>query len=158
MPHIEYGLLIYGNSKKIANICKLQKWGIRAAANKKYNAHTEPLMKKFSVLKVHDLYKTKIINFVRQCVDHEDIPVKMVQMLEYHLEKNRIKYYLTQRKPISRILDSLPYYKIPVLWNQEKFKELYPSTKSFTYRYKNKIISSYSFSCSIKNCYNCRTS
>ena len=119
MPHLEYGIIIYGNSKKINNIIKLQKWGIRTATNSKYNAHTEPLMKKYNILKLSDLYKVKILTFVRQCAD-ESTPQKMVDMLDYHLEKNRIKYYITQRRPINKIVDALPYFKIPIIWNNEK--------------------------------------
>ena len=155
MPHIEYGLIIYGNSKKINNITKLQKWGIRTATNSKYNAHTEPLFKINNILKVSDLYDLKIFNFVRQCVDVNITPDKMVLMLDYHLEKNRTKYYLTQRRPVNKMIDSLPYFKIPIAWNKAKFKELYGTTASFTNQHKKKVISSYSSSCNIKNCYNC---
>ena len=91
---------------------------------------------------------------VRDSIE-EITPYAITDMFDYHMEKNRIKYYLTQRKPISRIVDSLPYYKIPIEWNKAKNNELYATTKTFTSNYKKKVISSYSSSCIIKNCYNC---
>ena len=87
--------------------------------------------KKYNIMKVNELHKCKIFNFVRQCVD-ESTPQKMVEMLDYHLEKNRSKYYLTQRRPVNTLIDSLPYLKIPLAWNKERFTELYASTSAFT--------------------------
>ena len=134
---------------------KLQKWGIRAATNSRYNAHTEPLYKIYNILKLDDLYKLKMFNLVRQCVD-DTAPDKMTDMFEYHSEKNRIKYYLTQRKPVSKVVDSLPYFKIPIEWNKAKFTDIFATTKTFTNNHKKSVIDSYSFSCFIKKCYNCQ--
>ena len=68
MPHIEYGLILYGNSKKIGNINKLQKWGIRTATNSKYNAHTLPLYKANNVMTLGDLYETKCRCLIREII------------------------------------------------------------------------------------------
>ena len=43
--HINYGLIIWGNSTSINQLIKLQKKSIRIINNKPYNYHTEPLFK-----------------------------------------------------------------------------------------------------------------
>ena len=66
IPHIEYGLLIYGNANQIGKVVKLHKWGIRTALNKKYNCHTMPLYKENDILNVRDLYNLKMLNQIRE--------------------------------------------------------------------------------------------
>ena len=55
LPYINYGILTWG--KNIKRINKLQKWAVRTIYNSKYNAHTDPLLKKLKSLKATDIYK-----------------------------------------------------------------------------------------------------
>ncbi len=56
--YITYGLLIWGNAHALIlrKTVLLQKRAIRYIDNASYNSHTEPLFKKYNILKLHDQY------------------------------------------------------------------------------------------------------
>ena len=51
LPHINYGITLWGH--KSSRLVKLQKKAIRVLSKSKYNAHTEPILKKESLLRDH---------------------------------------------------------------------------------------------------------
>ena len=60
-PHLLYGILAWysdnrNNSKNTTRLSKLQKRAMRIIDRANYNAHTEPIFKKYKILKLHDLY------------------------------------------------------------------------------------------------------
>jgi len=61
-PHLNYGILIWGHNPT-NNIKTLQKKAVRAIANAKYNAHTDPLFKKLKLLKITDIRKLQELKF-----------------------------------------------------------------------------------------------
>ena len=56
--YITYGLLMWGNAHALIlrKTVLLQKRAIRYIDNASYNSHTEPLFKKYNILKLHDQY------------------------------------------------------------------------------------------------------
>ena len=69
MSHINYGLLLWGyNADRIYN---LQKTSIRIIGLKKYNAHTEPLFKSFTLLKVADIFNLQQLKFYFNLVNNK---------------------------------------------------------------------------------------
>ena len=60
-PHLHYGILAWGYFD--TRIFKLQKRCVRIIDKSKYNAHTEPLFKKYSILKLCDLLQQKALIF-----------------------------------------------------------------------------------------------
>jgi len=59
--HINYGLSIWGSMcyKRDLNRVKIQqKKAVRTVGNAKFNAHTDPLFKKYNILKIDDLFNT----------------------------------------------------------------------------------------------------
>ena len=61
MPHLNYGILCWGHKTKKTFL--LQKKALRLITNSKYNAHTDPIFKKQSLLKLHDIYNLEILKF-----------------------------------------------------------------------------------------------
>ena len=61
LPHLNYGILAWGAIP--GRLVKLQKWAIRTISNSKYNAHTEPLFKKYGLLKLTDIYQLVALKF-----------------------------------------------------------------------------------------------
>jgi hypothetical protein len=76
LPHLNYGILSWGSSNT-GNIFKIQKKIMRIIGNSKYNSHTDPLFKKFQVLKLTDLH---ILHELRFC---------------YKLQKSLLPHYFT---------------------------------------------------------------
>ena len=54
LSKFNYGILTWGYESE--SIIKLPKKAIRIITLAKYNAHTEPIFKKLSILKIHDLF------------------------------------------------------------------------------------------------------
>ena len=61
LPHMQYGILAWGFEHKLVD--KLQKKAIRTIACAKYNAHTDPLFRKYGILKCGDLFKRSALIF-----------------------------------------------------------------------------------------------
>ena len=55
LPHIDYSILVWGF--KSSRISKLQKRAVRMISCSKYSAHTEPLFKSLSLLRVENILK-----------------------------------------------------------------------------------------------------
>ena len=156
MPHIEYGLEAYGSAKGIGRLAKLQKWGIRTAANSKYNAHTEPIYKANNILKIEDLYKLKCMILLRKKIDNET-PTVITNMFIYHEKKNRKHHVIEQHFPCNKLIDSLPSYIIPRIWNANRPNDLNASVKIFKANQKTNYLHEYNSKCTKKSCYICST-
>ena len=61
--HLNYCLELWGNSKSLEKIIKLQKRAIRIIYKESYRAHTEALFKRSGILKIDSLYKLKLLYF-----------------------------------------------------------------------------------------------
>jgi len=62
LPHINYGILAWGS--RCHKLFKLQKRSIRQIANVKYNAHTDPIFKQLSLLKISNLCVLQELKFI----------------------------------------------------------------------------------------------
>ena len=62
LSHLHYGILCWGFSRN--KLFRLQKKAIRVIAKQKYNAHTDPLFKKFKLLKIDDIFKLQCLKFL----------------------------------------------------------------------------------------------
>ena len=59
LPHFQFSILNWGF--KANKIVRLQKRAIRVITNSKYNAHVEPLLKKFNLLKISDIFRNSLL-------------------------------------------------------------------------------------------------
>ena len=66
--HLHFGSVIYGaaNPKLLQTVETLQRKAVRLVARTTYNAHTDPLFKQYSILKLNDLVNLDQNIFVRQ--------------------------------------------------------------------------------------------
>ena len=71
IPHINYGILAWGQNLK--QITKLQKKAVRTVTLSKYNAHTKPLFKQQSLLKIEDIMSLNELKFYYNLV-HQNLP------------------------------------------------------------------------------------
>ncbi len=61
LPRLHFGILIWGF--KCEKVTKLQKRVIRILSLSKYNAHSEPLIKKHKLLNICDILKLQELKF-----------------------------------------------------------------------------------------------
>jgi hypothetical protein len=155
MPHLEYGLYIFGNSKYIGQLTKLQKWGIRTALNKKFNCHTEPLFKEHDILKVPDLYLHKVSMVLRKHISMAG-PKILGDIFTYHELKNRKYHVFEKQRPKSKITDALPNFNFPIIWHKLDIFDIYETVTTFKQRRKKIMLQSYSLECNLKICTTCK--
>ena len=55
LPYFNYGLCSWGFHSD--DLFALQKKAVRVVANRPYIAHTDPIFNKYTLIKIHDLYK-----------------------------------------------------------------------------------------------------
>lgn len=65
-PHLIYGITLWGNASKstLRKTQTLQKRAIRYITQSNYNAHTEPLFKQLSILKIPEIHHHQIATFM----------------------------------------------------------------------------------------------
>ena len=66
LPHFNYCLCSWGFHSD--DLYALQKKAVRAVVNRPYIAHTDPIFNKYTLIKIHDLYKLQLYKlFYRLC-------------------------------------------------------------------------------------------
>ena len=147
--HLNYGLLLWGPSmpKKFRDpLVILQKKAIRRVCNETYNAHTEPLFKETLILKLPDSIDLEVNKFV-YCYCHDLLPAPLMSIFtnsEHHGHRTRKS---RDPKTVKYNYDSLKksfIHEGPSQWSKlnQEIKNA-PSLKSFTSKYKKKVIDSY---------------
>ena len=161
--NLHYALLAWGFN--CGRLKKLQKRAIRIIANRKYNSHTEPLMKKLEILKLEDLFKLNILKWYFRFTNKQlpcyftDYQIKQQSEIHNHNTRNNslvsqpvtriqaAKYCL--RNHISVVLNSMPPRVTEKVHSH--------SYEGFSNYAKKFIISEYSEVCIIENCYVCHS-
>jgi len=72
LPHLNYCLLSWGQNTE--SLLLLQKRALRAVFSAGFNAHTEPLFKICNLLKIDDIYRTKVLLFYHN-LKHNALPI-----------------------------------------------------------------------------------
>ena len=142
---------------------KLQKRAIRIVANSKYNAHTEPLFKLFTILKLSDVLIQQSMKVYHQFRNNE-LPVYMqnwplIINNEIHQHNTRIASDLhTFRCHHTFAKKSLRHYLVQTINNTpdnvfSKFGTHF--LNGFSNYVKLNLINNYQDECNIQNCYIC---
>jgi Reverse transcriptase (RNA-dependent DNA polymerase)/Endonuclease-reverse transcriptase len=83
LPHLNYCLIVWGGTSKknLDILLKLQKKAVRIITKSRYRDHSEPLFHKLKLLRISDLYKLQIANFVfkKQTKSMENNIIKTLQ-------------------------------------------------------------------------------
>ena len=161
LPHLQYGILDWGF--KYGRVFKLQKRAMRIITCSKYNAHTTPIFKSLSLIKVEDIFKVSLLKLFWK-LKNKKLPSYFSNMFTpnaapTHTHDTRNRNIETTPVPrTSSAADTLRYY-LP------QFMETVPrairdkvsthSFKGFTHYVKMSYINSYFAVCDILNCYIC---
>ena len=162
LPHLQYGIVIWGY--KHSRLAKLQKRAVRTLCNSKYNAHTEPLFKRLNLIKISDIFRTRLIRFYFKYVNGT-LPSYFQDYFNpnshYHSYGTRSSHEIrtdyrntthgrnTIRNFVPETISKLPIHVTDKI-----------STHSYSYfsRYVNRFfIDSYESLCTRDNCYICQS-
>lgn len=154
-PHIDYCLVIWGNSNHSKPIELLQKRAIRTVYNMNKFTHAEPLLKQSRLLNIKDSYKLSCMAFLRKVIFCE-APSSIVDMFTFNYQRGRRTNVFNEKFPINNLYDSLPIFALPKLWNNTTLpKRLDVSTLTYKSSIKKTILDDYYSSCDIQDCQAC---
>ena len=162
LSKINYGILTWGYESE--SILKLQKKAVRIIALANYNAHTEPIFKKLSILKIHDLFsicQLKLYhNYLNELLPHHFINMNFKMNNEVHHYSTRISTKLHVSKVKHSFAKRCIRYSLPNLINQSPScitdKLFTHSLKGLSNYAKHHALTKYSNECNVLNCYICR--
>ena len=75
--HLRYGIMVRGHY--CDRLIKIQKKALRVVNLSKYNAHCDPLFKKFKILKLSDLLKLQELKAYFKFV-HSELPTFILEL------------------------------------------------------------------------------
>ena len=87
-PHINYGILEWGNAAKCILKCAvvLQKWATRNIYKVQHNSHTEPRFRTLRSLKIKDQSENEITLFMNKYKQKKLLNVPLIKVLTYYLD------------------------------------------------------------------------
>jgi len=153
----------FAGNQRLLQLQNCQKKAVRIIAGEKYNAHTEPIFKKFKILKVSDLCTLQELKFCFK-LENSMLPEYFQTNLfirntnihqhntrsanAYHIP--RIKFVFARNK--IQFIIATAYNNAPILIRNKFYTHSFPG---FTKYVKNHVIENYSENCSVRNCYIC---
>jgi hypothetical protein len=163
VPYLTYGIVAWGDTNRslLKRLHILQKKCLRTVANTKYNSHTDPLFKKYKLLKLQDIFKLNCCKLYHRKVlktlpEYHSQKLPSVESLFPHFSRQSHNIYL--RIISTNIEKQLLNYKIGTCWNSlpDHIKQsASASLISFSKKVKFHIIYSYNQHCAIRNCRSC---
>jgi hypothetical protein len=134
-PHIEYCNVVWASTYKhnLRRINLLQKRASRILNKCKFDAHTDPLFKKCSILKLHDIFFSQVGKFMYSCRNGL-LPEKFHHMFQ---QNNQTHSYNTRNvRAIRMLLCRTNIRQFAIRFQGPKFFNLLPTdltdTTSFT--------------------------
>ena len=161
LSHINFCILAWGNNCE--RITKIQKKIVRIISLSKYNAHTEPIFKQLSLLKVSDILKLHVLKFYYKYKNNK-LPeylrnLPFIANMEIHHYQTRAQCNIRLMKPNHEFARNCIRYQVPIVINNTSCEILNKihthSLQGFTRYIKVKTIESYQEICVIPNCYIC---
>ena len=157
--HIQYSILCWGFSP--GRIPILQKRAIRLISRSKYNAHSEPIFKMYSLLKLNDIFNLCVLKFYYK-LRNKSLP----HYLQTMFHENEVQHpYDTRNRSLFRPFPSkissskcIRYILYEILDKTDKLvteKTETHSPKGFANYAKNYFLNNYKSACAIPNCYIC---
>ena len=98
LPHLHYCIAVCGFETNI--LYKLQKKAIGTVTKSKFNAHTGPLFKEFSLLKLSDIFKMQCLKLFFN-VRHQHLPhyflscFTLNETVHSYQTRNRLNIHIT---------------------------------------------------------------
>ena len=163
LPHLYYCILTWGFNH--FRVFALQKKAVRCICGAKYNAHTDPLFKDLSILKIQDIFILQCLKFYHK-FSHKQLPVYFNKFFKRNSDvheyntRNRQALRLNQFKNVTTL--KCIRFHIPTLVNNMptnvKEKIDTHSLSGFSHYTKIHLIGKYSNTCDKRNCYVCNRS
>ena len=157
LPHLNYCIAAWGYN--MGRIIKLQKRAIRVISKVKYNAHTDPLFKKLSILKAEDLFHLNCLkifhNYQNSKVPHYIKGLFVTRSHDHNTRQIGLAIPRTLTSGSSkRIKCSLPklFNTLPNIITDKLFTH---SLDGFSNYFKNYKLTRYKSICNEVNCYVC---
>jgi len=162
-PHLSYGIEAWGNAPNsvLKRLLVLQKKAMRIISMSSYNSHTNPIFKKYKILKVPDIFQLHCAKLFYR--------TKLNSLPTYHSSKltTAIVNERTTRQNhdiyIHRINSNLQKqclnFKVGHSWNNLPIaiKSLHNiSLHTFSRKVKNHLLSLYDTNCTKINCFSCQ--
>ena len=163
LSHINYGILLWGNTNYINRLEILQKRAIRLISSSNFIAHTEPLFKSLNLLKLRDIVNANIYKFYHKHINSK-LP-SYFQNIDYNPERPTHHYntrthefvYLVKHEFARK---SLKYIIPKLICNTPhsiKDKLYTHSLEGFNLYVKTHYLNSYTFVCDHPlTCYSCQ--
>ena len=115
--HLTYGIHLWGNSTHVNKLYKSQKKIIRIISNKKYTAHSQPLLRECNILNLTDLYQFHSNLLVHDWF-HDQLPISF---RSYFIHSPRMtdshKYILFRKRPRTKFTECQSVHQLPRIWN-----------------------------------------
>jgi len=148
--HITYGLSLWGSMCSKADLNRvtvLQKKAIRVISNSKYNAPTDPLFRKFNILKINDTISLELCKLSYQ-VSKNKLPQPILNMFQTgsqnHQYNTRNRDNPTVPKHKSALYNQSFLCRAPILFsNLNDDTKNVRTLKSLTKKFKKTKISNY---------------
>ena len=162
LPHLNYALLVWGH--RPGKITKLQKRVVRIIGKSKYNAHTEPILKRLGLLKISDMYQQKMLVFYYK-LQNNQLPeymqnFKIITGSEVHSHNTRYRSLLRPDPASMKLTQNRIEASLPKIINNTSKTILDKTHTHSLYGFKKyikaTIIDKYSLSCHEKNCFVCK--
>ena len=164
LPYLNYGILAWGSACE--RLFKLQKRSVRTIVKGKYNAHTDPIFKSLSLLKINDILKIQEYKFIYKIENHiipeyfkSSMFTRQNQIHQYGT-RHSSNYVVPHRK--HAFARHSVRNKIPAIFNESpaciKEKIYTHSLQGFSKYLKSYFITKYADNCNIPNCYICQKS
>ena len=99
-PHLNYGLLLWGNRRSSVNI--LQKKAIRVVNYSPYLSHSEPTFKNLKLLNMDDLFTVKKIIFLHKLA-HNTLPTYFNSYRQFFIKKTTSYNLRNHALPLPRV-------------------------------------------------------
>ena len=148
-PYLDYGITLWGSSHSsyVNKLFSMQKKVVRNIAGASYNAHSDPIFKKLKLLKLSDIYETKISKMMYEH-NNGTLPSALNEMFT---DNTSIHNYNTRNKNNPHIENRRTCtasksirHSGPVIWYKIKNDIKYMKTsKSFINKLKKNTINNY---------------
>ena len=167
LPHLQYGVTLWGHDSKRISI--IQKQCIRKICKvKKYKAHTDPLFKATSLLKLEDIHKLFCLKIYFK-LENKLLPPYLQTMFpknsefQTRYETSRSNEFYVLSHNTNEIKTTIRFILPKLLKENVVSPEIIAkihthSIESFSKRVKNALIENYNEACPIgpPNCYVCK--
>ncbi len=148
-PYLIYGIRLWGNTlqKYIKTLEVSQKRAIRAITGAKYNEPSSPLYKRLNILRISDICKLQLCQFMYDYV-HQDLPSSLLQIYSLQCEiHNHNTRHSDDPRPPRASTDTMKrslLYRAPTIWMELDIGIKNSKTKrTLTRKFSREIIDSY---------------